>query len=176
MSRLPPFIRKNARAGVATAIPATAATVEGDCSNNSDCSSSKPASETALTPTTVATLATVAVAGAEEGFSGSPSTEAQRWRRVFEEIAREHLLAGLSWREAEWRAMTQVSANWNGAGGCYVCGKEGADLPVAVNSVHLLVHLHCREVLQPSTPSMYVRPEDLLGTVTRILREGINRS
>jgi hypothetical protein len=176
MSRLPPFIRKNARAGVATAIPATSATVVGNCSNNSNCSGSKPATETALTPTTIATLATVAVAGAVDEFSGSPPTEAQRWRGVFEEIARKHLLAGLSWREAEWRAMTEVSANWNGAGGCYVCGKNGAGIPVAVNTVHMLVHFDCRAVLQPSTPSMYVRPEDLLAAVTRILREGITGS
>jgi hypothetical protein len=175
MSRLPPFIRKNARAGVATAIPATPATVEGDCSNNSNCSSSNPPTETALTPPAVATVATVAVAGAKDEFSGLPSTDAQRWRGVFEEIAREHLLTGLSWREAEWRAMTEVSANWNGVGGCYVCGKNGADMPMAVNSVPMLVHPRCRPVLQPSTPSMYVRPEDLLGTVTRILREGITR-
>lgn len=173
MSRLPPFIRKNARAEVATAIVATPATVEGDGSNNSNCSSSNPPTETALTPPAVATVATVAVAGAEDEFSGLPSTDAQRWRGVFEEIAREHLLTGLSWREAEWRAMIEVAAQWNGPGGCYVCGQSGADLPVVINLTSALVHDACRERLRCGPPSLFVRPEDLAEVVTRIRREDI---
>jgi hypothetical protein len=69
MSRLPPFVRKNARAGAATAIPATPATVGRECSNNSNCSSSIPPNETALTPPAVATIATVAVANDQPQFN-----------------------------------------------------------------------------------------------------------
>lgn len=42
MSRLPPFVRKNANARLATATAATPATVAPDCSSNSGCSSSSP--------------------------------------------------------------------------------------------------------------------------------------
>lgn len=99
--------------------------------------------------------------------------ESQRWRQLYEQIVGYHMESGLLWREAEWRAMTEVAAQWNGLGACYVCGQAGADHPVPVNSVSVLVHLHCSERLRLALPSVCVRPEDLFATVTRIRREGI---
>ena len=103
MSRLPPFIRKNARSPIATATPATLATKRADCSNNSNCSSSTPPAAKAIRPQTVAGIATVAVAGAPDEY----------WLTFYEERAaiREYD-GGLSRPDAEAGALQDTIAHW----------------------------------------------------------------
>lgn len=103
MSRLPPFIRKNARSPLATATPATLATKRADCSNNSNCSSSDPPAAKAIRPQTVAGIATVAVAGAPDEY----------WLTFHEERAaiREYD-GGLSRPDAEAGALQDAIAHW----------------------------------------------------------------
>ena len=103
MSRLPPFIRKNARSPLATATPATPATKRADCSNNSNCSSSDPPAAKAIRPQTVAGMATVAVAGAPDEY----------WLIFYEERAaiREYE-GGLTRPDAEAGALQDAIAHW----------------------------------------------------------------
>ena len=103
MSRLPPFIRKNASSPIATATPATLATERHDCSTNSNCSSSTPTASEAIRPATIAEIATVAVASAVDEY----------WRTFFEERAaiREYD-GGLPRPDAEAGALQDSIAHW----------------------------------------------------------------
>lgn len=132
MSRLPPFIRKNANATVATATVATTATVTPGCSNNSGCSSSSPPDAGLTAAPAVATVAAVAVASAADRFS-------ERWRDLFEERAAVREFAGgLSLADAEAAALGDLAQIWqcenppppNDGRACAHCGKPGPCTPV----------------------------------------------
>ena len=152
MSRLPPFIRKNAISAAATATPATTATGERDFSRSSDCSSSSHPSAQNSAPGSVAVVAGAAVASAADQFSSPSSVEAQRWRDVFEERAaiREYD-GGLSREDAEAGALDDLVTRWrcehplpaSDAAACAHCGKRGPDTPVLARGGHAWLHKAC---------------------------------
>jgi len=142
MSRLPPFIRKNAAKADAIATVATTATERADCSNNSERSSSSPPNANHNAAPAVASIATVAVATAASGGSIAPSREARRW--VAEYAARAAVAEfrhGASRAEAERQAFACVVALWRcehppeptePADGCVQCGLPMGDDAVAM--------------------------------------------
>ena len=145
MSRLPPFIRKNATTAVATATVATAATVTPDCSNNSGCSSSSPPDAGFTAAPAVASVAAVAAASAADRFS-------ERWRDMFEERAAvREFDAGLSRADAEAAALLDLAQIWqcenplpaSDAAACVHCGRKGADTPVLARGGHAWLHRQC---------------------------------
>lgn len=145
MSRLPPFIRKNAATTVATATAATPATDMSVCSNNSGCSSSNPLGETPNTAPTVAIVAAVAAANAADQFS-------ERWRDLFEERAAiMEFDGGLSRSDAEASALLDLAQIWqsenavaaNEGRECAFCGKPGACTPILADQGYAWLHRHC---------------------------------
>lgn len=145
MSRLPPFIRKNANATVATATVATTATVTPDCSNNSGCSSNGPPDAGFTAAPAVATVAAVAVASAADRFS-------ERWRDMFEERAAvREFDGGLSRADAEAAAFGDLAATWraenplaaNDGRECAFCGGPGPCTPVLAHQGHAWLHKAC---------------------------------
>ncbi len=178
MSRLPPFILKNARAA-ATATVATPATVGEGCGNNSRNSSSEPPATKTSDPAAVATIASVAVAVAEEEFSWSERAEAQRWRDAFEEKAaiREHD-GGLPRAEAEAAALRDVATRWRSENplpasdraACCHCGKPAPCTPVLADNGHAWLHEHCW------APMNEKRQREALDAVTRMLHASKNNA
>lgn len=166
MSRLPPFVRKNANARLATATAATPATVAPDCSSNSGCSSSSPPDAGFTTAPAVATVAGVAVAAAVDRFS-------ERWRDLFEERAAvREFDGGMTRAVAETAALLDLAQIWqcenplppNDGRACAHCGKPGPCTPVLARQGHAWLHRQCWQ------PMSEARQQEAMAAVQAFLR------